>query len=101
MRAGPSSASHATASAWAVCAACRPSTLDGEAVSLHANLELPIELPMVAQSGATGIGLLRTEFLFMNRDTVPTADEQTETYRQVDRNHGRRPRDDPRAGLGR
>ena len=58
-------------------------TLDGEAVSLHANLELPIELPMVAQSGATGIGLLRTEFLFMNRDTVPTADEQTETYRQV------------------
>ena len=58
-------------------------TLDGETVSLHANLELPIELPMVAQSGATGIGLLRTEFMFMNRDTVPTADEQTETYRQV------------------
>lgn len=58
-------------------------TLDGETVSLQANLELPVELPMVAQSGATGIGLLRTEFLFMNRDTVPTADEQADTYRLV------------------
>ena len=58
-------------------------TLDGETVSLQANLELPVELPMVAQSGASGIGLLRTEFLFMNRDTVPTEDEQAETYRNV------------------
>ena len=58
-------------------------TLDGERADLQANLELPIELPMVAQSGANGIGLLRTEFLFMNRDTVPTEDEQTETYRTV------------------
>ena len=58
-------------------------TLDGEPVELHANLELPIELPMIAQSGATGIGLLRSEFLFMNRDTVPGEDEQTATYRMV------------------
>ncbi len=58
-------------------------TLDGEAILLHANLELPIELPMVANSGATGIGLLRSEFLFMNRDTIPTEDEQTETYRTI------------------
>ncbi len=58
-------------------------TLDGEAILLHANLELPVELPMVAGSGATGIGLLRSEFLFMNRDTVPTEDEQTDTYRGV------------------
>jgi phosphotransferase system enzyme I (PtsI) len=58
-------------------------TLDGEKVDLHANLELPVELPMVAQSGATGIGLLRSEFLFMNRDTVPDGDEQAETYRTV------------------
>jgi phosphotransferase system enzyme I (PtsI) len=58
-------------------------TLDGERVDLHANLELPVELPMVAQSGATGIGLLRSEFLFMNRDTVPDGDEQAETYRTV------------------
>ena len=58
-------------------------TLDGEPVSLQANLELPVELPMVAQSGASGIGLLRSEFLFMNRDTVPSEDEQTEIYRNV------------------
>ena len=58
-------------------------TLDGEDITLHANLELPVELPMVANSGATGIGLLRSEFLFMNRDTVPTEDEQTETYRSI------------------
>ena len=58
-------------------------TLDGETVDLHANLELPVELPMIAQSGATGIGLLRSEFLFMNRDTVPDEDEQAATYRRV------------------
>ena len=58
-------------------------TLDGEAVALHANMELPVELPMIAQAGATGIGLLRTEFLFMNRDTVPTEDEQAATYRSA------------------
>jgi phosphoenolpyruvate-protein phosphotransferase len=58
-------------------------TLDGEAVELQANLELPLELPLVAQSGAVGIGLLRTEFLFMNRETVPDEDTQTETYRGI------------------
>ena len=58
-------------------------TLDGELVALHANMELPVELPMIAQAGATGIGLLRTEFLFMNRDTVPGEDEQAATYRSA------------------
>ena len=58
-------------------------TLDGEMVSLQANMELPVELPMIAQSGASGIGLLRSEFLFMNRDTVPTEDEQADVYRNV------------------
>ena len=58
-------------------------TLDGERVDLQANLELPVELPMIAQSGATGIGLLRSEFLFMNRDTVPNEDEQAASYRTV------------------
>ena len=58
-------------------------TLDGEAVSLQANLELPVELPMIAQSGANGIGLLRSEFLFMNREAVPGEDEQAEIYRAV------------------
>ncbi len=58
-------------------------TLDGEKVDLQANLELPVELPMIAQSGATGIGLLRSEFLFMNRDTVPGEEEQADSYRTV------------------
>ena len=58
-------------------------TLDGEAVELQANFELPIELPLIAQSGAVGIGLLRTEFLFMNRETVPDEATQTETYRSI------------------
>ena len=58
-------------------------TLDGETIELQANLELPLELPMIAQSGAHGIGLLRTEFLFMNRETVPDEDTQVETYRTI------------------
>lgn len=58
-------------------------TLDGESTELQANLELPVELALVAQCGASGIGLLRTEFLFMNRDTVPTIDEQEATYRSI------------------
>jgi phosphoenolpyruvate-protein phosphotransferase len=55
----------------------------GEMVELQANLELPVELPLVAQSGAVGIGLLRTEFLFMNRETIPDEDTQAETYRVI------------------
>ena len=58
-------------------------TLDGTAVELAANLELPLELPLIQQSGAQGIGLLRTEFMFMNRETVPDENTQTEAYRAV------------------
>jgi phosphoenolpyruvate-protein phosphotransferase len=58
-------------------------TLDGEAVELQANLEIPAELPLIAQSGAAGIGLLRSEFLFMNRETLPDENDQFETYRTV------------------
>ncbi len=58
-------------------------TLDGETVELQANLEIPAELPLIAQSGAAGIGLLRSEFLFMNRETLPGEDDQFETYRGV------------------
>ncbi|HUB50232.1 MAG TPA: phosphoenolpyruvate--protein phosphotransferase [Acetobacteraceae bacterium] len=58
-------------------------TSDGEMVELQANLELPIELPLIAQSGAVGIGLLRTEFLFMNRETMPDEATQAESYRVI------------------
>ncbi len=55
-------------------------TTDGEQVELQANLELPAELPLIAQAGAVGIGLLRSEFLFMNRETLPDEDAQEEAY---------------------
>jgi phosphoenolpyruvate-protein phosphotransferase len=58
-------------------------TTDLEAVELQGNLELLAELPLIAQSGAAGIGLFRTEFLFMNRETLPDEAAQTETYRAV------------------
>lgn len=58
-------------------------TLDGEEVELQANLEIPAELPLIAQAGAQGIGLLRTEFLFMNREDLPDEDAQFEAYGQI------------------
>jgi len=58
-------------------------TADHKTVELQANLELPVELPLIVQSGAVGIGLLRTEFLFMNRETVPDEDTQADHYRSI------------------
>ncbi len=58
-------------------------TEDGAEIELAANFELPVELPQIALSGAHGIGLLRSEFLFMNRETIPDEDTQTEAYRGV------------------
>ena len=58
-------------------------TTDHEQVQLQANLELLAELPLVAGAGASGIGLFRTEFLFMNRESLPDEAAQTETYRTV------------------
>ena len=51
-------------------------TRDGAEVTLRANVELPVEMDVVRQVGAAGIGLLRTEFMFMNRDDVPGEEEQ-------------------------
>ena len=58
-------------------------TLDGTAVQLYANIELPSDVEAVRASGATGIGLFRSEFLFMNRRDQPDEDEQYEAYREV------------------
>jgi len=59
------------------------STLDGTPVELFANIELPQDLGDVQDSGAQGVGLFRTEFLFMNRKALPSEDEQFEAYREV------------------
>ena len=58
-------------------------TLDGTPVELWANIELPTDIDAVKASGATGIGLFRSEFLFMNRRDLPDEDEQYEAYREV------------------
>ncbi len=58
-------------------------TLDGTPVQLYANIELPSDIESVKASGATGIGLFRSEFLFMNRRDSPGEDEQYEAYREV------------------
>ena len=61
----------------------RRDTLDGEHVELHANIELPEDIEQALENGADGIGLFRSEFLFLNRDDLPTEDEQFEAYRAV------------------
>jgi phosphotransferase system enzyme I (PtsI) len=61
----------------------RAMTLDGVGVELHANIELPEDVADVEEAGASGIGLFRTEFLFMNRDSLPNEEEQFEAYRAV------------------
>jgi phosphotransferase system enzyme I (PtsI) len=61
----------------------RASTLDGLDIALYSNIELPRDVTQVNDMGADGIGLFRTEFIFMNRDDLPNEDEQFETYRTV------------------
>jgi phosphotransferase system enzyme I (PtsI) len=58
-------------------------TRDGHRVTLEANIELPGEEAGALAAGAEGIGLLRSEFLFMNRDDVPGEEEQFVAYRNV------------------
>ena len=61
----------------------RAVTLDGIAVELQANIELPADVAEARDNGATGIGLFRSEFLFLNRTDLPDEDEQFEAYRKV------------------
>ncbi|OGA23935.1 MAG: phosphoenolpyruvate--protein phosphotransferase [Betaproteobacteria bacterium RIFCSPLOWO2_02_FULL_67_26] len=61
----------------------RAVTLDGVAVELQANIEQPADVVDARDNGATGIGLYRSEFLFLNRDDLPDEDEQFEAYRKV------------------
>jgi phosphotransferase system enzyme I (PtsI) len=58
-------------------------TLDGTPIELYANIELPQDTPEAIEAGAEGVGLFRTEFLFLNRKDLPSEDEQFEAYRQV------------------
>ncbi|MDO8961444.1 MAG: phosphoenolpyruvate--protein phosphotransferase [Methylophilus sp.] len=58
-------------------------TIDGTGIELHANIEVPEDVISVKASGATGIGLYRTEFLFMNRREMPDEEEQFTAYKHV------------------
>ncbi|WP_051401764.1 phosphoenolpyruvate--protein phosphotransferase [Advenella kashmirensis] len=58
-------------------------TLDGKRVRLEANIELPHEVSQAVEMGADGIGLFRSEFLFMGRQILPTEEEQFEAYAHV------------------
>ena len=60
-----------------------PVTRDGTRVTLQANLELPREVGQAAVVGAEGVGLLRTEFLFMNREDLPDEEEQTAALTEI------------------
>lgn len=58
-------------------------TRDGRHIVLSANIELPEEVEAAPRNGAEGIGLYRTEFLYLNRTTLPSEEEQYATYRKV------------------
>ncbi|MEK9866695.1 MAG: phosphoenolpyruvate--protein phosphotransferase [Betaproteobacteria bacterium] len=61
----------------------RTATLDGTDIDLFANIELPDDVKAAKENGASGVGLFRTEFLFLNRGDLPPEDEQYEAYRKV------------------
>jgi len=58
-------------------------TLDGKPIHLSANIEDQNDIEAVIANGAEGVGLFRTEFLFINRDNLPTEEEQYKVYREV------------------
>ncbi|MDD2663315.1 MAG: phosphoenolpyruvate--protein phosphotransferase [Dechloromonas sp.] len=66
-------------------------SLDGVSVQLFANIELPGDVPVALEAGAEGVGLFRTEFLFLNRGDMPDEDEQYEAYKKVVKGMAGRP----------
>jgi phosphotransferase system enzyme I (PtsI) len=58
-------------------------TLDGKSIHLSANIEDQNDIESVILHGAEGVGLLRTEFLFINRDSLPVEEDQYKVYRQI------------------
>jgi phosphotransferase system enzyme I (PtsI) len=58
-------------------------TLDGLKITLSANIGQTGDIQAVQEFGGEGVGLFRTEYLFLNRDTLPSEDEQCEAYRKV------------------
>ncbi|MCZ0717733.1 phosphoenolpyruvate--protein phosphotransferase [Aerococcus kribbianus] len=76
---------------WAKLVDAKSLTADGTEFEIAANIGTPKDLEGVNQNGAEGIGLYRTEFLYMDSDEMPTEDEQFEAYKAVLENMGDRP----------
>jgi phosphotransferase system enzyme I (PtsI) len=72
-------------------ATLEPVTTDGARITLLANVDLPEEAELAANSGAEGVGLMRTEFLVLARATMPDEEEQYRAYRRVVKAFGDRP----------
>ncbi len=66
-------------------------TIDRQRITLLANIELPDEIRSAKKVAAAGVGLYRTEFLYMNRDDLPTESEQLSAYMRVVKSMGRSP----------
>jgi phosphotransferase system enzyme I (PtsI) len=66
-------------------------TRDNKTLKLHANIEFPEETDIALRSGADGIGLYRTEFLFLNRKDLPSEEEHFQTYKLVAERFGQNP----------
>lgn len=58
-------------------------TLDGHHIILRSNIEIAEEVPIALREGAQGVGLFRTEFLYMQRKSVPSEEEQVAAYREI------------------
>jgi len=63
--------------------ALKPKTIDGKEVIISANIELPEELPLIKHFGAEGVGLYRTEYIFLGRNKLPSEEEQFKAYLNV------------------
>ena len=66
-------------------------TIDAVDIQLFANIELPVDVPVALEAGAEGIGLFRTEFLFLDRGDMPDEKEQYEAYKKVVKGMAGRP----------
>ena len=66
-------------------------TIDEVSVSLYANIELPGDVPVALEAGAEGVGLFRTEFLFLDRGDMPDEREQYDAYKKVVKGMNGRP----------
>ena len=82
---------HAWPPGWNRSANCPAETADGVRIQLYGNIEFPYEVEHCVDRGADGVGLYRTEFLYLGAETEPTEEDHFQAYSQVVRAMGDRP----------